>query len=129
MLKVLVGADRRALPRNVGHAHQQRFESGFLLAERGLQLARLGARFLRPPPKRGAFLGRGALEAGADRVALGPQRLDLGLEPAYLAVERRAARRDPPSPPLAAIAFSTAARFALMKSSPSMAAATARIAR
>ncbi len=88
-VEALVGADRRAVPRNVGDAHQQRLERVFLLAELGLQLARLGARFLGPPPKLGAFLGRSALEAGADRVALGPKRLDLGLEPAHVAVERQ----------------------------------------
>ena len=39
-------------------------------------------------PSAGRSVGRGALEAGADRVALGAQPVDPGLEPAHLAVER-----------------------------------------
>ena len=38
--------------------------------------------------ERGLLLGRGVLEAGADRVALGAKIVDLGLERARLAVER-----------------------------------------
>ena len=35
-----------------------------------------------------AFLGRGRLKPGADRIALGPKRLDLDLRGAHLGVER-----------------------------------------
>ena len=38
--------------------------------------------------QRGPLLGRGGLEPRADRIALGPQRLDLALRGAHFGVER-----------------------------------------
>ena len=70
----LVRPDRRALPGDVGHAQQQRVERRLLLAQRRLDLADLGADRLGLGAERRPLLGRGALEAVADRVALGPQR-------------------------------------------------------
>ena len=84
----LVRPDRRALPGNVRHAQQQRVERGLHLAERALDLADLRADRLGLGAERRPFLGRGALEAVADRVALGAQRIDPRLQRPHLAVER-----------------------------------------
>ncbi len=86
-VEAFVQPDRRAVIGDVGQPQHQRLQRLLLLAQLAFELTGLGAGLLGPGPKRGFFLGRSALEAGADRIALGPQRLDLGLEPAHLAVE------------------------------------------
>jgi hypothetical protein len=57
-----------------------RFCSALLLAKLLLQLACPGTRFLGPGAERRPLLWRGALELRADRVALGAQPVDLGLQ-------------------------------------------------
>ena len=84
----LVGTDRRAFPGDVGDAHQQVVERGLLRGKAGLDLADLGADRLGALAERRAFVGRSALEAVADLVALATQLLDPGLQLAHLAVER-----------------------------------------
>src|SRR5215207_7135963 len=88
-VEALVRPDGRAVPRNVRYAHQQRLQCAFLIAELGLKLARSRSGFLRLAAKLGAFLWGRALEAGADGVALGKKRFDLGLEAAHFAVQRQ----------------------------------------
>ena len=65
-----------------------RLERRFLVGQRRFQLAGPGARRLGLGAQRRALLGRGVLEPRADRIALGPQRLDLALGGAHFGVER-----------------------------------------
>ena len=128
-VEALVGADRRAFLGNPRKLQHQRFERRFLTGELVLRArdARAPASFACWPSS--AFSSRRrVLEPGADRVALGAQRLDLGLQRAHFARRARAARRGRASTPLSRIARSTVSRFALMKSIASIARASARIA-
>ena len=88
-IAVLVGPDRRALPRDAGQLEHHGLERRFLVGQRRFQLARPRARRLGLGAQRRALLGRGALEARADRIALGPKRLDLALGGAHFGVERQ----------------------------------------
>jgi hypothetical protein len=64
-------------------------EQRLLFGEVILQLAGAGARLLRVPPEFGPLFRRDTFESGADRVALGSQSFDLGLEPAHIRIERQ----------------------------------------
>src|SRR4051794_22164591 len=75
-----VGPDRRPLPRDVGHAQQQGVERLALLRQRRFGLGGLGAERLRLLAERRPLGGVGALEAGADLVALPPELVDARLE-------------------------------------------------
>ena len=103
------------------------FSSVFLFAELGFQLARLGARFLRPPPK--LRLSSGAALLKPALIALRSARsASISVFSARTSPSSASSSSRSTVDPLAAIALSTAARSALMKSSPSMAAACANCA-
>ena len=86
----LVRADRRAFPGNVGHAQQQRVERRLLLGEAGFEPPKSRAPIaLACCAERRPLLGRRALEAVADLVALPAQLVDPRLHLAHLAVERQ----------------------------------------
>ena len=88
-IEALVRPDRRALPRDVRHAKQQRVERRLLLAEIALDPGNLRADRLGLGAERRPLFGRGALEAVGDRVALGAKAVDPRLERAHLSVERQ----------------------------------------
>ena len=88
-IAVLVGPDRRPLPRDPRQPQHHRLERGFLLGQPALELARLRPRRLGLGAKRRALLGAGVLEPRADRIAARAQPLDLGLRPAHLGLERQ----------------------------------------
>jgi len=87
-VETFVRANRRAVPRNVWHTHQQCSQERLLFAKIVLDLAGPRAGFLGLAPQLGLLLESRVLEAPADCVALRPQSLDFGLQRAHVAVER-----------------------------------------
>ena len=78
-VEAFVRPNRRPFIRNAGELQHQRFQLRFLGGELAFERRCPRARLLRLAPERCFFFRARVLEFGADRVALGPQRLDLGL--------------------------------------------------
>ncbi len=87
-IAILIGPDRRPVPRDSGYLEHQRLQGRIFLAKLDLKLARSSARGLGLGSKRGLVFGRGILEARTNCVAAGAQRLDFGPERPRLAVKR-----------------------------------------
>ena len=85
----LVGADRRSGPRDSGQLEHQCRKRFLFLLELRFQGRGLGARFLGNLAKLRLLVRACVLEPGADRVALGAEVVDFGLERARFAIERK----------------------------------------
>ena len=89
LVEALVRPDRRALVGNAGQLHHQRLQLGVLAPKLAFQLRRPRAGFLGLAAKLRLLFRRRILELRADRVALGPQPVDLGLCRTDFGVERQ----------------------------------------